>query len=84
MQPNQNFLIDDKDGLHVNSQLVYAQNNLSTKSFGGVAYVQTAKVANPPTASLYVYAAESPGFGVGLDWGTPTDNGPIFTIPGIA
>jgi len=81
---NLDFLICDKGGLYVNSSLVYEQNNLSTRSFGGATWVQTAKVAFPATASLYQFANASNG-GNSIDWGDPGDNGPVinetFTPP---
>jgi len=81
---NTDFLICDKGGLYVNSTLVYQQNNLSAKSFGGSAWVQTAKVAFPPTASLYIFANTDLG-GNSIDWGSPYENGPelhdTFTPP---
>ncbi|HEY4414858.1 MAG TPA: hemoblobin-interacting domain-containing protein [Verrucomicrobiae bacterium] len=84
---NLNFLICDKGGLYVGSSLVYQQNNISTRSFGGVAWVQTAKVAFPATASLYQFANASLG-GSTIDWSNPGDNGPIinntFTPPADA
>lgn len=81
---NYDFLVCDKGGLYVNSTLVYQQNNLSARSFGGVAWVQTAKVAIPPTPSVYVFDNAS-DLGNGIDWGSPIDNGPVinqtFTPP---
>jgi len=53
---NQNFLIDDKGGLYINSSLVYEQNNISVRSFGGESWVLTAKVATPPTPSMFEFA----------------------------
>ncbi len=81
---NLDFLICDKGGLYVNSALVYQQNNVATKSFGGAAWVQTAKAAFPAVASLYEFANASYG-GTGIDWSNPGDNGPVvnstFTPP---
>jgi hypothetical protein len=81
---NVNFLICDKGGLYVNHSLVYEQNNLATRSFGGAAWVETAKAAFPATASLYKFANTSFG-GDDIDWGNPFDNGPVinttFTPP---
>jgi hypothetical protein len=77
---NQNFLIDDKGGIYVNSYLSYEQNNVSVRSFGGTSWVLTAKVAYPPTASMYQFAGPNPP---SIDWdGDPADaaeNGPIIT-----
>ena len=74
---NQNFIICDKGGLYVNSTLVYLQNNVSTRSFGGATWVQTAKAAFPAVASLYQFANASYG-GDTIDWGDPGDNGPRY------
>jgi hypothetical protein len=79
---NMNFLICDKAGLYVNSALVYEQNNVATRSFGGAAWVQTAKAAFPAVASLYQF---NDGHGDSIDFGDPGDNGPVinptFTPP---
>ncbi|HEX4350216.1 MAG TPA: hemoblobin-interacting domain-containing protein, partial [Verrucomicrobiae bacterium] len=81
---NLNFLICDKGGLYVDSSLVYQENNLATRSFGGAAWVETAKAAFPAVASLFQFANASFG-GNDIDWGNPGDNGPIinstFTPP---
>lgn len=74
---NTDFLIDDKGGLYVNSALSYVQNNVSVRSFGGVAWVLTAKVAYPPTSSMYEFVSgNNPP---GIDWDNPGDNGPYIT-----
>ncbi|HEY3763087.1 MAG TPA: DUF1533 domain-containing protein [Verrucomicrobiae bacterium] len=67
---NQNFLIDDKGGLYINGSLVYPQNNVSVRSFGGESWVLTAKVAFPPTPSMYEFgnALDMPA----IDW-NPAD-----------
>ena len=81
---NSNFIICDKGGLYINSSLVYQQNNVSTRSFGGATWVQTAKTAIPAIASLYEFANASFG-GTSIDFGNPGDNGPLinstFTPP---
>jgi hypothetical protein len=82
---NTDFLICDKGGLYVGNSLVYQQNNLATRSFGGAAWVETAKAAFPPVASLYEFAGDSFGDGTSIDWGDPGNNGPVinttFTPP---
>jgi hypothetical protein len=79
---NNNFIIDDKGGLYVNSALVYQQNNVSVRSFGGATWALTAKVAFPATASLYQFAGNFPP---AVDFVTPGNNGPVvhdtFTPP---
>ncbi|HEU6448355.1 MAG TPA: hemoblobin-interacting domain-containing protein [Verrucomicrobiae bacterium] len=81
---NNNFVIDDKGGLYVNNFLNYQQNNISVRSFGGATWVLTAKVAFPPTPSLYQFANAGSG-GSDVDFGDPSDNGPVihdtFTPP---
>ncbi|MGO8766626.1 MAG: hemoblobin-interacting domain-containing protein [Limisphaerales bacterium] len=73
---NMNFLIDDKGGLYVDSNLSYAENNVSVRSFGGVAWALTAKVAYPPTASMFEFAGNSPP---AIDWEKPGNDGPVIT-----
>ncbi|HEY5296587.1 MAG TPA: DUF1533 domain-containing protein [Verrucomicrobiae bacterium] len=78
---NQNFIIDDKGGLYVNSYLNYEENNISVRSFGGATWVLTAKVAYPPTPSLYQFAngGANPLPFDAIDFGDPGDNGPVNT-----
>jgi hypothetical protein len=78
---NQNFIIDDKGGLYVNGVLNYEQNNISVRSFGGATWVLTAKVAYPPTPSMYQFAngGENPIPPYAIDWSDPGDNGPVNT-----
>lgn len=73
---NQHFVIDDKGGIYVGNFLNYVQNNISVRSFGGATWVLTAKVAYPPTPSMYQFGD---GIGSAVDWSDPSDNGPINT-----
>ncbi len=75
---NQNFIIDDKGGLYVNNTLVYAQNNISVKSFGGATWALTAKVPYPPQPSMFqfVNGGANPLPPDAIDWSDPGDNGP--------
>ena len=81
---NNNFLICDKGGLYVNHTLVYEQNTLSARSFGGATWVETAKTAQPPTASVFQFANTNFG-GNAINWGNPYNNGvllyPTITPP---
>jgi len=70
------YLIDDKGGLYIADNgtynyNLYQQNNISTRSFGGVCWVETAKVANPPTASVFIFSSGYNADGTGLDYTTP-------------
>ena len=78
---NQHFIIDDKGGLYVGSFFNYNQNNISVKSFGGATWVLTAKVAYPPTASMFQFAnsGANPLPANAIDWSNPGDNGPVIT-----
>jgi len=76
---NMNFLINDKGGLYVDNALVYAQNDISVRSFAGTAYALTAKVAYPPTPSFYEFVNGGGNFALAanvIDWGDPYDNTP--------
>ena len=77
---NQNFIIDDKAGLYVNGTLNYNQNNISVRSFGGATWVLTAKVAYPPTASMFQFAngGQLPLPPDAIDWTYPGDNGVVI------
>ena len=77
---NSHYLIDDKGGLYIadNGSFyynLYNQNNISTKSFGGVCWVATAKTTPAsPTASVFVFSDKTAANGVGLDYASdPND-----------
>ncbi len=82
-----NYLIDDKGGLYIadNGNFyynLYNQNNISTKSFGGVCWVATAKVASPATASVYIFSDKKNANGVGLNYtANPNDPDPDSQNP---
>ena len=71
---NSHYLIDDKGGLYIadNGNFyynLYNQNNISTKSFGGVCWVATAKTTPAsPTASVFIFSDNINANGVGLDY----------------
>ena len=70
---NSHYLIDDKGGLYIAPSgtyyNLYNQNNISTKSFGGVCWVATAKTTPAsPTASVFIFSDNINANGVGLDY----------------
>ena len=85
---NSHYLIDDKGGLYIadNGNFyynLYNQNNISTKSFGGVCWVATAKTTPAsPTASVFIFSDNINANGVGLDYTSDPQNNPdsVFNV----
>jgi len=82
---NSHYLINDKGGLYITPSdtyyNLYNQNNISTKSFGGVCWVATAKsTPASPTASVFIFSDNNNANGVGLDYAS-NPNDPISPNP---